>query len=64
MSTDEFRGQGVGERLLQARGGAVTRERGGCYIRLAVDTENCRAQAFYTRARYQAFRHRADPRRL
>jgi GNAT superfamily N-acetyltransferase len=46
---DDFRGQGVGERLLQ-RLAAVTRKRGGSYIRLAVDTENCRAQAFYTRA--------------
>lgn len=46
---DAFRGQGVGERLLQ-RLAAVTRQRGGCYIRLAVDTENVRAQAFYTRA--------------
>lgn len=46
---DEFRGQGVGERLL-ARLAAVTRRRGGCYIRLAVDTQNYRAQAFYTRS--------------
>ena len=45
---DEFRGQGVGERLLQ-RLAAVTRKRGGRYIRLAVDTQNHRAQAFYTR---------------
>ena len=45
---DEFRGQGIGERMLQ-RLAAVTRKRGGCYIRLAVDTENYRAQAFYTR---------------
>ena len=45
---DEFRGQGVGERMLQ-RLAAVTRKRGGCYIRLAVNTENYRAQAFYTR---------------
>jgi ribosomal protein S18 acetylase RimI-like enzyme len=45
---DEFRGQGVGERLLQ-RLASVTRKRGGCYIRLAVDTQNFRAQAFYTR---------------
>ena len=35
-------------RLLQ-RLAAVTRERGGCYIRLSVDTQNHRAQAFYTR---------------
>ena len=46
---DEFRGRGVGERLLQ-RLASVTRKRGGCYIRLAVDTQNHRAQAFYTRA--------------
>jgi len=45
---DEFRGKGVGERMLQ-RLAAITRERGGRYIRLAVDTENFRAQAFYTR---------------
>jgi GNAT superfamily N-acetyltransferase len=45
---DEFRGKGVGERMLQ-RLAAVTRKDGGCYIRLAVDTENFRAQAFYTR---------------
>lgn len=45
---EEFRGRGVGERLLR-RLAAVTRRRGGCYIRLAVDTENHRAQAFYTR---------------
>lgn len=45
---DAFRGQGVGEKLLQ-RLAAVTRERGGRYIRLAVDTGNFRAQAFYTR---------------
>jgi GNAT superfamily N-acetyltransferase len=45
----EFRGQGVGERLLR-RLAAVTRKRGGCFIRLAVDTQNFRAQVFYTRA--------------
>jgi ribosomal protein S18 acetylase RimI-like enzyme len=45
---DEFRGKGVGERMLQ-RLAAVTRNHGGCYIRLAVDTKNFRAQAFYTR---------------
>lgn len=45
---DEFRGLGVGERLL-SRLAAVTRQRGGRYIRLAVDTQNFRAQAFYTR---------------
>lgn len=46
---DEFRGQGVGERLLR-RLAAVTRQRGGCYMRLAVDTANFRAQAFYVRS--------------
>lgn len=45
---DAFRGRGVGERLLQ-RLAAVTRRRGGCYLRLAVDTKNFRAQAFYAR---------------
>ncbi len=44
----EFRGLGVGERLLR-RLAAVTRKAGGCYIRLAVDTGNRRAQAFYAR---------------
>lgn len=53
---EAFRGQGVGERLLQ-RLAAITRERGGRYIRLAVDTGNHRAQAFYTRV---GIRHRAD----
>lgn len=46
---DEFRGQGVGERLLR-RLAAITRQRGGRYIRLAVDTQNHRAQAFYAHA--------------
>jgi GNAT superfamily N-acetyltransferase len=45
---DRFRGQGVGAALLQ-RLAAVTRERGGRYIRLAVDTGNVHAQAFYER---------------
>jgi ribosomal protein S18 acetylase RimI-like enzyme len=53
---EAFRGRGVGERLLR-RLAAVTRKRGGCYIRLAVDTENHRAQAFYSRC---GIRHRAD----
>ena len=44
----QFRGLGVGAKLLQ-RLAAVTRERGGCYIRLSVATQNSRAQAFYTR---------------
>lgn len=46
---EEFRGRGVGERLLQ-RLASVTRNRGGCYIRLTVDTQNFRAQSFYARA--------------
>lgn len=46
---DEFRGKGIAERLLQ-RLASVTRKRGGCYMRLAVDTQNFRAQAFYARA--------------
>jgi len=53
---ETFRGRGVGERLLR-RLAAVTRERGGRYIRLAVDTQNFRAQAFYTRC---GIRHRTD----
>lgn len=43
-----FRGFRIGEKLLR-RLAAVTRERGGRYIRLAVDTGNHRAQAFYER---------------
>jgi GNAT superfamily N-acetyltransferase len=43
-----MRGSGVGARLLQ-RLAAVTRERGGGYIRLSVDVRNAAAQAFYTR---------------
>lgn len=45
---DEFRGQGVGEGLLR-RLASVTRANGGGYIRLAVDKQNLRAQAFYLR---------------
>jgi ribosomal protein S18 acetylase RimI-like enzyme len=45
---DRFRGLGVGAKLLQ-RLAAVTRERGGCYVRLSVDTDNLKAQAFYSR---------------
>lgn len=48
FTAKEFRGHGVGEKLLQ-RLAAVTRERGGRYIRLAVDTGNHRARAFYER---------------
>jgi ribosomal protein S18 acetylase RimI-like enzyme len=44
----DFRGLGVGEKLLK-RLAAVTRKRGGRYIRLSVDTANHRAQAFYQR---------------
>jgi ribosomal protein S18 acetylase RimI-like enzyme len=44
----EFRGHGVGEKLLK-RLAALTRERGGRYIRLSVDTGNRRARAFYER---------------
>ncbi len=45
---DDFRGQGIGEKLLR-RLAALTRKNGGCYIRLSVDKENRRAQAFYSR---------------
>lgn len=43
-----FRGQRIGERLLR-RLAAIVRRRGGRYIRLAVDTGNHGAQAFYAR---------------
>ena len=43
-----FRGQHVGERLLQHIA-ALTRSRGGTYMRLAVDTQNFSAMRFYTR---------------
>lgn len=46
---DRFRGLGIGRRLL-ARLAAETRAEGGVYIRLAVDTGNVAAQAFYARA--------------
>ncbi|WP_353643586.1 GNAT family N-acetyltransferase [Mesorhizobium sp. WSM2239] len=45
---EEFRGHGVGEKLLKGLA-AVTRARGGRYIRLSVDTGNRRARAFYER---------------
>lgn len=45
---DRFRSAGVGARLMQ-RLAAITRQRGGAHVRLAVDTQNFRAQAFYTR---------------
>ena len=48
FTAEKFRGHGVGEKLLQ-RLAAVTRKRGGRYIRLSVDTGNLRAQAFYQR---------------
>jgi ribosomal protein S18 acetylase RimI-like enzyme len=44
----QFRHLGVGARLLQ-RLAALTRQRGGCYIRLSVDVRNAAAQAFYAR---------------
>jgi ribosomal protein S18 acetylase RimI-like enzyme len=43
-----FRGQGVGDRLLQ-HVAALTRASGGAYMRLAVDTQNLSAMRFYTR---------------
>jgi ribosomal protein S18 acetylase RimI-like enzyme len=43
-----FRGAGVGDRLLQ-HVAALTRAKGGAYMRLAVDTENRAAMRFYTR---------------
>ncbi len=48
FTAKEFRGRGVGEKLLR-RLAALTRERGGRYIRLSVDTGNLRARAFYER---------------
>ncbi|MBA8906348.1 MULTISPECIES: GNAT family N-acetyltransferase [Aminobacter] len=44
----QFRSFGIGERLLRhvAR---LCRDRGGVYIRLAVDEDNARAHPFYTR---------------
>jgi ribosomal protein S18 acetylase RimI-like enzyme len=43
-----FRGQGVGDRLLQ-QVAALSRAKGGAYMRLAVDTQNFSAMRFYTR---------------
>jgi GNAT superfamily N-acetyltransferase len=43
---DVFRGMGIGARLMR-RLAWVTREAGGRYIRLAVDTRNFPAQRFY-----------------
>ena len=45
---DRFRGLGIGAKLLR-RVAAITRDRGGVYMRLSVDTENFIAQGFYTR---------------
>ncbi|QPC85358.1 GNAT family N-acetyltransferase [Mesorhizobium sp. NBSH29] len=45
----EFRGRGVGEKLLQ-RLAADTREAGGEYLRLSVHANNSAAQRFYERA--------------
>jgi ribosomal protein S18 acetylase RimI-like enzyme len=45
---DRFRGLGIGAKLLR-RVAAITRDRGGIYMRLSVDTENFAAQNFYTR---------------
>lgn len=45
---EKFRGRGVGERLLR-RVASLTRDRGGVYLRLSVDTGNAKAQAFYER---------------
>ncbi|MGD9914953.1 MAG: N-acetyltransferase family protein [Rhizobiaceae bacterium] len=48
----DFRGQGIGERLLRevAR---LTHAEGARYMRLAVDVENLSAQAFYDRLGFQ-----------
>lgn len=43
-----FRGLGIGERLLRYLA-AETRDRGGVYLRLSVDTANTSAQRFYER---------------
>jgi ribosomal protein S18 acetylase RimI-like enzyme len=45
---DRYRGLGLGAKLLR-RAAAISRDRGGCYMRLSVDTENFAAQKFYTR---------------
>lgn len=45
---DAFRGLGIGARLLR-RMAAITRDRGGVYLRLSVDTQNVAAQRFYER---------------
>jgi len=45
---DSARSLGVGQRLL-AETAAIAQARGGCYLRLSVDDDNTRAQAFYRR---------------
>jgi len=45
---DAFRGLGIGAKLLR-RVAAITRDRGGVYLRLSVDTDNVAAQRFYER---------------
>ncbi len=45
---DDFRGLGIGAKLLR-RVAAITRDRGGVYLRLSVDTGNFPAQRFYER---------------
>lgn len=45
---ERFRGQKVGERLLREVA-SWSRERGGVYLRLAVDVDNVSAQGFYER---------------
>jgi len=44
----DFRSLGVGRALLR-RVAAISRDRGGVYLRLSVDTENFIAQGFYAR---------------
>jgi ribosomal protein S18 acetylase RimI-like enzyme len=53
---DGFRGRRIGERLLQAAA-RHGREKGARYMRLSVDAENVRAQAFYDRI---GIRHSRD----
>ena len=46
--SEAARGLGLGRRLL-AEAAAISRARGGSYLRLSVEAENHRAQAFYRR---------------
>ncbi|MHA1152222.1 MAG: GNAT family N-acetyltransferase [Alphaproteobacteria bacterium] len=46
--SEAARGLGLGRRLL-ADAAAISRARGGSYLRLSVESENDRAQAFYQR---------------